>query len=109
MILPSQFDLFAAALATTSPRPPAVIERPPPQNYRLDGERPLAGSWGERAHDNIAAIELMQQLLRENRNATREEQDKLIRYIGFGATALAASLFPVGGAPARKGWERLHD
>jgi SAM-dependent methyltransferase len=43
----------------------------------------------------------------EDRNATPEEQAILSRFIGFGASELANTLFPRGNDPYRAGWESL--
>lgn len=104
MISSSQLSLFSAALTTERPAQIKVQ----PRNFQLAGDRTLSSTWGERTFDNIAAIDLMQTIIREGRHATPEEQERLIRFIGFGSTAMATSLFPVGDAPPRKGFEKLH-
>jgi N12 class adenine-specific DNA methylase len=42
------------------------------------------GSLKQKAHDNFAAIELAQQLDRQERPATEEEKRVLVRYVGWG-------------------------
>ena len=70
--------------------------------------RPLAAS-GEKtkARDIIAAIGTLQQLERENREATPEERTKLARFGGFGAVALSLFPNPVSGQYKDAGWETL--
>ncbi len=100
--------------ATSSPRfredvmdvPPAPIpERIPARTYRLDGERSLAKGWKARAADNVAAIRLLREIEAADRHATADEQDRLIRFVGFGASDLANTLFRRTGAAFRAGWE----
>jgi len=100
--------------ATASPRfredivdvPPAPIpERIPARTYRLDGERSLAKGWKARAADNVAAIRLLREIEIEDRHATADEQDRLIRFVGFGASDLANVLFRRTGEALRAGWE----
>jgi len=77
-------------------------------NYALDGDRGLARGWPARARDNIAAIVLSKQIEDEGRPATEEEQERLLRFIGFGATELAQNAFPLPGADGfRPGWEEI--
>ena len=115
----SQFDTTALSGgltlgATASPRfredivdvPPAPIpERIPARTYRLDGERSLAKGWKARAADNVAAIRLLREIEIEDRHATADEQDRLIRFVGFGASDLANTLFRRTGEAFRAGWE----
>ena len=78
------------------------------KNYRLDGERILARSWSGRALDNIRAIALSKEIEDAGRAASRDEQEQLLRFIGFGATDLAQNAFPLPGADGfRDGWEHL--
>ena len=78
------------------------------KNYRLNGERILARSWSGRALDNIRAITLSKEIEDAGRAASREEQEQLLRFIGFGATDLAQNAFPLPGADGfRDGWEHL--
>jgi len=77
-------------------------------DFRLSGDRPLATSWPDRARDNIAAIRLAVEIDEDGREATADEQLQLIRFIGFGATALANGMFRRPGETGfRKGWETL--
>ena len=62
-------------------------------NFHLDGDRGLAAGWKDRARDNIAAIRLAAEIEVARRPATKEEQRKLIRFIGFGASDLANGVF----------------
>src|SRR5580704_678223 len=110
---PLQLDLFAQALlggTLTDSAPLAQPQKPaapPPSNYRLIGDRQLAGKWSERAADNLNAMRLARRIVSEGRHATVAEQAAMMRYTGFGASKLATSLFPVGDAGFRPGWEEL--
>ncbi len=115
----SLFDTTALSCAltlgaTSGPRfredvvdgPPAPTpERIPARTYRLDGERDLAKGWKARAADNVAAIRLLREIEAEDRHATADEQDQLIRFVGFGASELANTLFRRAGEAFRAGWE----
>ena len=77
-------------------------------NYVLSGDRNLARGWPARARDNIAAIQLSKALEDEGRAPTAEEQERLIRFTGFGATELAQNAFPLPGETTfRPGWEEI--
>jgi len=89
-----------------APAAPAP-ERVPARNWRLLGDRALARGWKARAADNLAAIRLAQVLTREDRHATSEEQKVLSRFVGFGASELANTLFRRPGEMFRPGWEDL--
>ncbi len=76
-------------------------------NFRLHGDRGLAKGWKARAADNLSAIRLLAVLEQEARAATPDEQVRLARFTGFGASELANGLFPLPGEDFRKGWEDL--
>jgi hypothetical protein len=77
-------------------------------NYVLDGDRALARGWAARARDNIAAIHLSKEIEAAGRAPTSEEQARLLRFVGFGATELAQNCFPLPGATGyRDGWEAI--
>ncbi|RWE27578.1 N-6 DNA methylase [Mesorhizobium sp.] len=77
-------------------------------NFHLIGERDLARGWKERARDNIAAIRLSAEIEAEQRPATRKEQQRLIRFTGFGATELANGVFRrPGEIEFRDGWQEI--
>ncbi|HEV2160593.1 Eco57I restriction-modification methylase domain-containing protein [Bradyrhizobium sp.] len=77
-------------------------------NFHLAGERALAKGWKNRARDNIVAIRLAASIEADGRVATVEEQEQLIRFIGFGASDLANFVFRRSGeAEFRKGWEAI--
>lgn len=64
------------------------------RNYRFgDGDLTYAGSWIAKARQNVEAVELLKQLQAENRQATREEQAILAKFIGWGASDLANNIF----------------
>ncbi|SSC64705.1 DEAD/DEAH box helicase family protein [Ciceribacter selenitireducens] len=77
--------------------------------YLDDGEdRGLAASWKERAKANVAAILLAADIEKQERPATRGEQAKLVRFTGFGASALANGMFRRPGEMGfRDGWDDL--
>ncbi len=78
------------------------------QNLYLDSDRALARGWPARARDNIAAIRLSKELETTRRPPTRDEQEALLRFVGFGATELAQNAFPLPGATEfRPGWETI--
>ncbi|WP_157016867.1 lactate dehydrogenase [Mesorhizobium xinjiangense] len=77
-------------------------------NFYLASDRNLARGWKERARDNIAAIRLAAEIEDQERAATPEEQEKLIRFIGFGASDLANGVFRrPGEIEFRKGWDKI--
>ena len=77
-------------------------------NFHLDDRRSLARSWKDRARVNIAAILLAGEIEAAERPATREEQERLIRFTGFGATDLANAVFRrPGEVDFRKGWDDI--
>jgi hypothetical protein len=88
-----------------APAPKALLV--PALTYLLVGDRALAGGWKARAADNIAAIRLTRQIEDEARPATAEEQERLAKFTGFGATDLANSFFRRAGEGFRPGWEDL--
>ncbi|NTJ11730.1 helicase-related protein [Rhizobium lusitanum] len=77
-------------------------------DFRLEGSRGLARSWRDRAGDNIAAILLANKIERHGLAARPDQQAKLIRFTGFGASDLANGIFRRPGEEGfRKGWEEL--
>lgn len=81
---------------------------PKGENYYLAGMRDLAGSWRERARDNVAAIRLAASIVDEQRPASVDEQAALIRFTGFGASELANGVFRrPGELEFREGWEGI--
>lgn len=77
-------------------------------NFYLPSDRQLAKGWKERARDNIAAIRLAAEIEEQDRAATLEEQERLIRFIGFGASDLANGVFRrPGEIDFRKGWDEI--
>ncbi|TAI62204.1 lactate dehydrogenase, partial [Bradyrhizobium sp. Leo170] len=77
-------------------------------NFHLPGDRALAKGWKDRARDNITAIRLAAAIEADERAATPEEQEQLIRFTGFGASELANFVFRrPGEAEFRKGWEAI--
>nr|WP_172691324.1 lactate dehydrogenase [Agrobacterium tumefaciens]ASK44700.1 lactate dehydrogenase [Agrobacterium tumefaciens] len=89
-------------------RPSSPAGRARGLNFHLADDRGLARSWKDRARDNIAAIRLAAEIEAGERPATREEQETLIRFTGFGASDLANGVFRRPGEPEfRKGWDEI--
>ena len=65
-----------------------INEEYPSLNYHISDDK-VDTSFGAktRFEDNIKAIELLKKLEQEDRNATKEEQDILSRYVGWGGIA----------------------
>ncbi len=126
--LTSGFDLgmpgFAADFGnhldddpTPSTPAPAVSVRKGPKSkaqmrakvdFRLQGSRGLGKTWRDRARDNIAAILLANEIERHGLAARPDQQARLIKFTGFGASDLANGIFRRPGDEAfRKGWEEL--
>ena len=87
--------------------PVAVPKAPLARNYRLTGDRALAPTWKGRAADNLAAIRLLQEIEAAERPATPDEQERLSRFVGFGASELANTLFRRAGEAFRPGWDEM--
>ncbi|MER9597948.1 lactate dehydrogenase [Mesorhizobium sp. M0244] len=102
--------------AAPSPVTPAVAAMQPTSkprrvhglNFHLAGDRGLTRGWKDRARDNIASIRLAAEIESDQRPATREEQERLIRFTGFGASDLANGVFRrPGDLGFRKGWDDI--
>ena len=77
-------------------------------NFHLSRSRALAKGWKARARDNLEAIALAAAIAAEDRPATVQEQARLVRFTGFGASDLANTIFTRPGEEGfRKGWEDL--
>ncbi|KJF65685.1 lactate dehydrogenase [Rhizobium nepotum] len=91
-------------------RKPAARKQGDRTNFYLDDgeERGLATSWKERARMNVAAILTANEIERNDVSVTREHQQRLIRFTGFGASELANGMFRrPGEADYREGWDDL--
>lgn len=89
-------------------RRPAQTCRARGTNFHLACDRALAKGWQARARDNIAAIRLAAEIEAEDRPATPDEQERLIRFTGFGASDLANGVFRrPGEIDFREGWEEI--
>lgn len=87
---------------------PARKDNPRPSNYYLAGDRGLAKGWKARARGNLDAIVLSAKLADEGRQPTSDEQARLARFTGFGASELANAVFRRPGEDLfRKGWEEI--
>ncbi|RUV66095.1 lactate dehydrogenase, partial [Mesorhizobium sp. M5C.F.Cr.IN.023.01.1.1] len=97
-----------AAPVAAAVRPPAQDRRERGLNFHLIGGRGLARGWKARARDSIEAIRLAAAIEADQRPATRDEQVRLIRFTGFGASELANGVFRRPGEDSfRKGWEEI--
>lgn len=64
------------------------------KNYAFgDTDLTYEGSWLVKARQNVEAVELLKSLEKDGRQATREEQAILAKFIGWGASDLANSIF----------------
>lgn len=64
------------------------------RNYRFaDGDLTYEGSWLKKAAQNVEAVELVKKLQAEGRQASREEQAVLAKFIGWGASEIRNALF----------------
>ena len=81
--------LEPAASDETAIPTPAVAA----QDYRLAGDRRLGQTWKERAAANLAAIRLMTAIESEGRPARPDEQERLARFVAFGASDVADKVF----------------
>ena len=89
-------------------RPAPVLLKRSNINFHLTGDRELARGWKERARANVAVIRLASEIERQERPATRAEQEQLIRFTGFGASDLANGMFRrPGEGRFRNGWDEL--
>lgn len=87
---------------TRTPVPARVVAG---SNYVIEpGALSESRGWKQKARDNIAAIRLMQDIMRAGRLATPEEQAVLARYVGFGGLS---KLFPDSAGAYGEGWESL--
>lgn len=78
------------------------------RNFFLERDRGLAKGWKQRARDNLDAIRLAAEIEADDRPATAEEQARLIRFTGFGASDLANAVFRRPGEEAfRAGWHEI--
>lgn len=112
-------DVLANDDDDPEPTPPSPAQRITPSatrpsalcrgvNFVLDSDRDLSASWKDRARDSIAAIQIASQIEAEHRPAALDEQRRLIRFTGFGASDLANGVFLRPGETAfRKGWETI--
>ena len=64
---------------------PADLRR----NYRITDDALGVGSAKEKFRNNMAAIRLLHELQIENRHATPDEQEVLVKYVGWGGLSMA--------------------
>jgi len=77
-------------------------------DFVLETDRGLARGWKQRARDNLDAIRLAAEIEAAHRPATPEEQARLIRFTGFGASELANGVFRRPGEDGfRAGWDEI--
>lgn len=65
------------------------------------------GSWRATAERNLDIVELVQRLEAEGRQATPEEQAKIAKFTGWGASEIAQNLFPRNDSWAKPEWKAL--
>ncbi|MBZ9823389.1 Eco57I restriction-modification methylase domain-containing protein [Mesorhizobium sp. CA4] len=89
--------------------PRCAAEAGPDGNgFVLETDRGLGRGWKQRARDNLDAIRLASEIESADRPATPEEQARLIRFTGFGASELANALFRrPGDDDFRAGWDAM--
>ena len=100
----------APASALPVSRKPVARKRGGRTNFYLDDgeDRGLAANWEERARMNVAAILTANEIERNSVPVTREHQQRLIRFTGFGASELANRMFRrPGEVEFHEGWNDL--
>ena len=86
----------------------AASDKQSGDDFVLATDRGLARGWKQRTRDNLDAIRLAAELESADRPATREEQARLIRFTGFGATELSNAVFRRPGEDGfRAGWGEM--
>ena len=77
----------------TTPSEPSIVSEPEPSvptsNFRITDDNLGCGSIRQKFANNLSAIRLLKSLEAEGRNATREEQEILSRYVGWGGMSQA--------------------
>ncbi|HNF89110.1 MAG TPA: hypothetical protein PLL19_07255, partial [Thiobacillaceae bacterium] len=76
--------------------PPAGRDIPPKTGRNFvfgDNDLTYEGSWAKKAEQNVEAVELLKKLEADGRQATRDEQAVLAKFIGWGASEIANTLF----------------
>jgi N12 class adenine-specific DNA methylase len=64
------------------------------RNYAFgDTDLTYEGSWRKKAEQNVEAVELLKKLEADGRQATRDEQAVLAKFIGWGSSEIANSIF----------------
>lgn len=64
------------------------------RNYRFGpGDLTYEGSWYAKAAQNVEAVELLKALEKDGKKATREEQSILAKFIGWGSSEIANTIF----------------
>ena len=77
------------------------------QDYRLAGDRRLGETWKARAEDNLAAIRLMTAIEAEGRHARPDEQERLAKFVAFGASDVADKVFRRVDHDFESAWEDI--
>jgi N12 class adenine-specific DNA methylase len=78
------------------------------ENYRIEpADLTYEGSWKTKAAANVEAIRIAKAIAQEGRAATPEEQKKLVRFIGWGASEIANGIFPDKYGDYKPGWQQL--
>ena len=88
--------LHVAEPEPPEPAPPAAV--PAAENFRITDDQLGVGGPKAKFHANMDAIHTLQAIELEGRTATKEEQETLSRYVGWGGLADAFD-------PDNKAWE----
>lgn len=78
------YDILVQTLRTEKPEPPRDAHIPSAENYRITDEDLGMGGAKVKFRRNMDAITTLKTIESEGRQATREEQEILSRYVGWG-------------------------
>jgi SAM-dependent methyltransferase len=99
-----QFNAPPRFTPATQPRPP-LRQGPPPGPAVAPAE--IAGGAKAKTRDILGAIRTLKMIEQEQRPATSEERQALIRFGGFGPVALSIFPDPITGRYKDAGWQAL--
>ena len=79
-------------------------------NYRFsDADLTYEGGWLTKARQNVDAVELIKKLEAEGRQATKDEQAILAKFIGWGASGIRNQIFSTRPWELDKQWKELRE
>lgn len=79
-------------------------------NYQFsDADLTYEGGWLTKARQNVDAVELIKKLEAEGRQATRDEQAILAKFIGWGASGIRNQIFSTRPWELDKQWKELRE